>query len=61
MCYNVPRAAVYEFAEFHSDLLSKGKRPMFNNRIDHLHETAKQFSWHRSFHKAIPGVQDEVY
>lgn len=61
MCYNVPRAAVSEFAEFHSDLLSKGKRPMFNNRIDHLHETAKQLSWHRSFHKAIPGVQDEVY
>lgn len=61
MCYTARRAAVSEFAEFHSDLLPKGKRPMFSKRIDHLHEAAKQFFWHHSLCKAISGVQDEVY
>lgn len=41
MCYNVPRAAVSEFAEFHSDLLPKRKRPTFSNRIDRLHDATK--------------------
>lgn len=46
MCYNSPRAGVSELAEFHSDLLPKGKRPMFRKRINHLHEESKQFFWH---------------
>lgn len=61
MCCNSPRAAVSEFAEFHSDLLSKEIRPVFSKRIDHLHEASKQFFWHHSLCRAISGEQDEVY
>lgn len=59
--YNAPGAAVSEFAEFHSDLLPKGKRPTFSKRIDNLHEATKQFFGQHFLCKAISGVQDEVY
>lgn len=36
--YTVPRAAGSEFAELHSDVLSKGKRPLLSNRIERLPE-----------------------